>query len=198
MQAKINDDSLDIPDFLRVQNRNKKKAKPGKAPLLGDIGPAINQSLDNELDAALEGLLPETAALLRSEIATHRFQKHWLRDPVTILVFEREHQLRKAKKEAKNEERMIEKKINANVRASLKVEFGTGIKIIVLNRDPKRQPGAARIPRFASLLVYLEKNPEASVAEIFKNTEYIKSDFMRDQRLKIIKTDVITATKKGK
>lgn len=179
------DDPLEIPAFLKVANRGKIKTRKTATAVVAAV----------EVDPVDElGVDPETAALLKAEIKTRRFQLRWLADPNTVFVFEREHQLRKAKKEAKSEDREVEKKIRRNERLTVKAslpEFGAGLKIIILIRDPKRQAGAARIPRFASLLEYLAVNPNASVAEIFKNTSYIKSDFIRDQRLKIIKTDLL-------
>jgi hypothetical protein len=180
-------DPLDIPAFLKVANREKIKIKL----------PAVKKKEVTSDPLEQLGVGQETIELLRTEIKSGRFQPRWLHDPITVFVFERLHQLRKERFERKKEEQEVERKINRVV----KPEFGTSIRIIVLNRDPKRQPGAARIPRFASLLAYLDKNPNASVAEIFKNTQYIKSDFSRDQRLKIIKTDLITkpvAAKKEK
>lgn len=193
---KLPSDPFVIPDFLKANVSAKAKVKVKKIAetISTDVAPVAHP-----VDAL--ALMPETADLLKAEIKTRRFQPHWLSDPNTVFVFEREHQLRKAKKEAKAEDREVIKKINRNVRLAVKAslpEFGANLRIIVLVRDPKRQAGAARIPRFASLLEYLAKNPNASVAEIFKNTTYIKGDFSRDVRLKIIKTDLISQTKKGK
>jgi hypothetical protein len=188
MQKRISD-PLEIPAFLK-RKKGEVLTTPD-APLL-DTRTLIKKA-NHSLDLSPYSLAPETEALLRDEIKGGRFSPRWLDDPNTVFVFERVHQLRKAKKEAQEEEKLVERKIAKNMRDSLKQEFGINTRIIVLIREPKRQAGAARIPRFASLLEYLDKNPNASVAEIFKNTLYIKSDFLRDQRLKIIKTDLITA-----
>ena len=185
---------LDIPNFLKANVTAKLKEK--KSTTKDAVSPTAEVNPVDEL-----GLPEETSALLKSEIKTRRFQPHWLSDPTTVFVFEREHQLRKMKKELKAEDREVERKIRRNEREAVKAslpEFGANIRIIVLNRIPKRQAGAARIPRFASLLDYLDKNPNASVAEILKNTTYIKGDFTRDVRLKIIKTDLLPQPKKGK
>lgn len=185
---------LDIPPFLLAVNRGKAKKS---AKTIAPSAPKPEADPFSDL-----GIEPDTETLLRNEIRSGRFRRHWLNDPTTILVFEREHQLRKAKKEDKAEDREVEKKLKRNERLAAKAlmpEFGAGIRIIVLNRNPKRQAGAARIPRFASLLEYLAKNPNASVAEVLRDTLYIKSDFLRDDRLKIIKTDLLPQqAKKGK
>lgn len=184
---------LDIPAFLKAATTAKLKDKATKAIAKVEAAP-----IDPVDELVLE---PETATLLKAEIKTRRFQTRWLADPYTVFVFEREHQLRKAKKELKAEDREVEKKIKRNERLAAKAlmpEFGINTRIVVLNRNPKRQAGAARIPRFASLLEYLDKNPNASVADVLKNTTYIKGDFIRDCRLKIIKTDLLSKPKKGK
>jgi uncharacterized membrane protein len=197
MIKQSNATELDIPAFLKRDKATNELLVKGKK-----IKATVKHfEIATPIDPVDElSLSPETASLLKAEIKTRRFQPHWLADADTIFVFEREHQLRKAKREAKAEDREVERKIKRNERLAAKAalpEFGVDLKIIVINRNPKRQAGAARIPRFASLLDYLDKNPNASVAEVLKNTTYIKSDFLRDVRLKIIKTDIISK-KKGK
>jgi hypothetical protein len=193
MQKSTND-PLAIPDFLKVANRGKKFKLPKVAP----------SALVAKAEPVLPDVEPEVLAIIEQEIKAGRFRRHWLHDASTVRLFERELNIKEAKRAATETERLVAReaaKAEREALKALKPEFGLGIKIIILNRNPKRMPGAARIPRFASLLAYLEKHPNASVAEVLKNTTYIKGDFDRDQRLKIIKTDLITnvaTAKKGK
>lgn len=190
MQKSTND-PLAIPDFLKVANRGKKFKLPKIA-----VSPAKKTEPQQQLD-----IRPDVAEVIEQEIKAGRFRRHWMTDASTLRLFERQLDQQRANKEAREAERMVAReaaRAEREAMKALKPKFGLGIKIVVLNRDPKRMPGAARIPRFASLLAYLDKHPNASVAEVFENTTYIKGDFDRDQRLKIIKTDLISNGKKGK
>lgn len=189
MTQKKMDDTA-IPEFLKVANRGKKFKLP-KAKSNGYVKP-VEPTLDID---------PDVMEVINAETKAGRFRKHWLEDRSTVRLFEQQMHRERAAKEAREAARLVAKeaaRAERELLKSLQPEFGTGIRIIVLNRNPKRQAGAARIPRFASLLAYLDKHPNASVAEIFKHTSYIKGDFIRDQRLKIIKTDLITQTKPKK
>jgi hypothetical protein len=185
MIKQTSDDPFTIPDFLKVANRGK--VKPPKAKKTASVDPPPIRDPLADLESSL-------AATVREELRCGRFREHWLEDPSTVFILQRN----LLEKQFKRDERLA--KLASLPKPEPKAplpEFGLDLRIIVLIPNPKRQAGAARIPRFASLLDYLKKSPNASVAEIFKNTTYIKADFLRDVRLKIIKTDLIS-TKKGK
>ncbi len=170
----------DLPKFLRVKGPSKFKKVELKPSPKGDI-----------IDERFACVAPETVAMIQKEMRSGRFRAHWLDDPTTLLIFERDHLVRRERAEKRAEDAKVERKIGKVA----KPEWGADQKIVVLIREPRRQAGAARIPRFASLLEYLDKNPSASVIEVFSNTTYIKADLIRDIRLKIVKTDIISKPK---
>ncbi len=174
-------DPLAIPDFLKVANRPKLKAPKGAKKKIEDAPPA-----DPLADL---GLAPETEALLRSEIKTGRFMSRWLSDPSTIFVFEREHQLRKAKKERKDEDRLVERKINRVIKPA----YGVGLRITVLKMRDNAM--AKRTMTFSEMVTYLGNNPTADIANVIANTDYTRSALNLDVTKGYVKIDVIADAK---
>jgi hypothetical protein len=91
---KGHEERLDIPDFLRVENRPKSKRRKENATST-TVAPPTAEPIDPRLTA----LSPPVREYVEELVRTGRAQLHWLDDPGTIKTFEEKVRLREERRE---------------------------------------------------------------------------------------------------
>jgi len=183
---------LDIPDFLKWQNRGK-KIKVSKKANGSRSAYVKSEPRVDPVEVILAKLEPELRSHIEAEVKAGRAQRRWLEDPSTIQLFRDELKAR-ADRKAEGMARLAAlKEERAKEKALLppKPVFGAGTIIRVLVKDNPRKAGTGSHERFAKMAAFVRKYPKATVAEVMEATGYRKDDLAWDESRKAIKLDIV-------
>jgi hypothetical protein len=181
---------LDVPKFLRAENRGKRIKVPKASP--GTLIKKTSVDAPDPVEAILEGLTPEVRAEIEKGLASGAYRRAWLSDPSTIGLIEHNVCERAARREeglsrlrALGEERKKERALSPP-----KPVFGATTVIKSAVENP-RKPGTGAHARYDAMRTFVAKaRGKATVAEVMAATGYRKDDFEWDVSRGYLVTDV--------
>lgn len=175
---------LDIPDFLKVANRDKigKRKKTSKEIKSLEVkAPSIR-------DQRLEALDPEFREKVEKEIKVGRLPASVLDDPSALSLYERITMERQAKKTESFA--AFKASLPPKEEKAPKPSFGVFVIIKTAKPNPRKE-GTGAWKRYGAMLEFWKKNKTATVAEIMTATGYRQDDFNWDLGRKTIETDIV-------
>jgi len=175
----------DIPDFLKVENRNKpiKKKRPRASatvtPAKAELPP---------LPAALRWA-DDTGGEGGFQIDEGVVPRRWADYPDTIrMIWERLTTV--AERREVHKEAFVTMIKEKRAAAPKKPTFGGDLFIIEVLRNRKLDTKAGK--RFAAMVEYMKANPKASVADVIANTGWKFADYKWALENKYIKVNTTT------
>ena len=158
------DDTDGIPSFLRMTQEERRKAWERNPPKAMPILKAVPTYRTPEDEAEIEAWKIEKAARdkaaaearAKSRAALAKQRKDYM--PGSTWDINRSVWVHPVIEQKKKE------------------ETGEAFKLVILNKSP-RAPGSRAATRFNEMVAFLEKNPRASMAEVYAATSYTKTDF---------------------
>lgn len=176
---------IDIPDFLKVANRDK----PFKGKKRSVAAKAAAPHLP-EGQKEFEQLSEPLQAYVSDAIKAGTFQLHWLTDPGTfdlIVARQREADERRAAAKAVWQANAQAGKARLEEWRATKPKFGANVYIKTIKPNP-RIKGSKAFERYAEMMKWMKKNPRGTVAELLEAQAAVEAD--KQYRLVDYKADV--------
>jgi hypothetical protein len=173
------EDPHKIPDFLKLTQEERRKAwednPPRQAPILVSHAPAYRSPEDEE------------------EIRKFREERD-ARDKINAVARAKAREAVKKQRAGYVPGATWDLKYSRWVHPVLehqrKEETGEAFKLVVLNKSP-RAPGSRAAARFDEMVAFLDKNPKATMAEVYAATSYTRVDFDWDLQRGSVKKNYV-------